>query len=157
MRAASLVLGTSLVFAQPVFADEVDKLFGTWKVLSAVVEDAQTKEKTPLYGEHPKGYLILLPSGRMMALLVSEGRKVAQTDEERAAAYRSMVAYTGKFTIEGNKWTTQPDVAWNEGYMMDQVRYFKLDRDRLIVETAPAMSPDFGKVVRFTVVWQRDE
>jgi len=157
MRAAWLVFGASLVNAQPVFADEEDKLFGTWKVLSAVVEDVQTKEKTPLYGEHPKGYLILLPRGRMISLLVSEGRKEPQTDEERACAFRSMVAYTGRFTVEGNKWTTKPDVAWNEGYMMDQVRYFKLDRDRLIVETAPAMSPDFGKVVRFTVVWQKEE
>jgi hypothetical protein len=157
MRAASLAFGASLVVAQPVFADEANKLFGTWKVLSAVVEDVQNKETAPLYGEHPKGCLILLPSGRMMALLVSEDRKLAQTDEERAAAYRSMVAYTGRFTVEGNKWTTRPDVAWDEGYMMDQVRYFKLDRDRLIVETAPAMSPHFGKVVRFIVVWQRDE
>lgn len=157
MRAAWLVFGAFVVNAQPVFADETDKLFGTWKVLSAVVEDVQTKEKTPLYGEHPKGYLIFLPSGRMISLLVSEGRKVAQTDQERAYAFRSMVAYTGRFTVEGNKWTTKPDVAWNEGYMMDQVRYFKFDRDRLIVETAPAMSPDFGKVVRFSVVWQREE
>jgi len=157
MRAAWLVLSASVAFAQPVFADEADKLYGTWKVLSAVVEDVQTKEKAPLYGEHPKGYLILLPSGRMMALLVSEGRKLAQTDEERAAAYRSMVAYAGRFTVEGDKWTTKPDVAWNEGYMTDQVRYFRLDRDRLIVETAPVMSPDFGKVVRFTVVWQKVE
>jgi len=157
MRAAWLALGASLAFAQPVFADEADKLYGTWKVLSAVVEDVQTKEKTPLYGEHPKGYLILLPSGRMMALLVSGGRKLAQTDEERAAAYRSMVAYTGRFTVEGDRWTTKPDVAWSEGYMTDQVRHFRLDRDRLIVETSPAMSPDFGKVVRFTVVWQKEE
>jgi hypothetical protein len=62
-----------------------------------------------------------------------------------------MVAYTGRYTVEGNKMTTRPDVAWNEQYMMDQVRYFRLDGDRLIVETAPAMSPDFGKVVRFIV------
>ena len=125
MRAAWFVLGAVLAFACPAFADDKDKLFSTWKVLSAVVEDVQTKEQTPLFGEHPRGYLILLPSGRMMALLVGEGRKAPRTDEERTAAYRSMVAYTGKYTVEGNKWTTKPDVAWNEGYMMDQVRYFK--------------------------------
>jgi hypothetical protein len=155
-RVVWLVVGALLAIACPAFADDAEKLFGTWKVLSAVVEDVQTKEKVPLYGEHPTGYLILLPSGRMMALLVSEGRKEPQTDEERATAYRSMVAYTGKYTIEGNKWTTRPDVAWNEQYMMDQVRYFSVDGNRLIVETAPAMSPDFGKVVRFVVVWQKE-
>jgi hypothetical protein len=157
MRAAWFVLGAVLLFSRSAIANDTDKLLGTWKVVSAVVEDVQTKEQTPLYGEHPKGYLILLASGRMMALLVSEGRSPPQTDEERTAAYRSMVAYTGKYTVEGNKWTTKPDVAWNESYMVDQVRYFKFDGDKLIIETAPAMSPDFGKVVRFTVVWQKDE
>src|SRR5262249_61419360 len=101
------------------------------RVLSAVVEDVQPSERTPLFGEHPKGYMTLLPSGRMMALLVSEGRRAAQTDEERAAAYRSMVAYTGRFTVEGDKWITRPDVAWNEEYMADQVLHFQLQRDKL--------------------------
>jgi len=157
MRPAGFVLAASLVLATPAVADGPDKLFGTWKVLSAVAEDAQTREKTPLYGEHPRGYLIVLPNGRMMALLVSEDRKEPKTDEERAAAYRSMVAYTGKYTVEGNRWMTRPDVAWNEQYMTDQVRYFRLEGDRLIIETAPAMSPDFGKVIRFIVVWLKED
>ena len=157
MRSAWFVLVALLVLAGSAFADDRDKLFGTWKVLSAVVEDMQTREKTSLYGEHPKGYMVLLPSGRMMALLVSEGRKEPQTDKERAAAYRSMVAYTGAYSVQGDKWTTRPDVAWNEQYMTDQVRYFRLDGDRLTVETAPAMSPDFGKIVRFIVVWEKDD
>jgi Lipocalin-like domain len=154
---ASICLCAILALAQPAFADDTDKLFGTWKIVSAVVEDVQTKEQEPLYGEHPKGYLILLPTGRMMSLLVSEGRKAPQTDEERSAAFRSMVAYTGRYTLEGNKWTTRPDVAWNEAWMMEQVRYFKLDGDRLIVETAPALNPNYGKVVRVTLVWQKEE
>jgi hypothetical protein len=157
MRASSICLCVILVFVRPAFADDKDKLVGAWKIVSAFVEDVETKEQRPLYGEHPRGYLILLPTGRMMSLLVSEGRTAPQTDAERSAAFRSMVAYTGKFTVEGNKWTTKPDVAWNEGWMTDQVRYFRLDRDQLIVETAPAMNPNFGKVVRVTLVWQREE
>lgn len=157
MYVASISLCVILALAQPAFADDKDKLFGTWKIVSAAVEDVQTKEQKPLYGDHPKGYLILLPTGRMMSLLVSEGRKAPQTDDERSAAYRSMVAYTGKYTLEGNKWTTKPDVAWNEAWMGEQVRYFKLDGDKLVVETKPAMNPNYGKVVRVTLVWQRDE
>src|SRR5713101_2118379 len=93
----------------------------------------------------------------MMSLLISEGRKAPQTDEERSAAYRSMVAYTGRYNVEGNKWTTKPDVAWNEGWMMDQVRYFKLDGDRLVVETALATNPNLGKVVRVTLTSQKEQ
>ena len=115
MRTASILLGIILTLARPAFAEEKEKLFGTWKIVSAVVEDEQTKEQKFLYGEHPRGYLILLPTGRMMSLLVGDGRKAPQTDEERSTAYRSMVAYTGKYTVEGNKWTTKPDVAMNHG------------------------------------------
>jgi hypothetical protein len=156
VRAASLCLGSLLLLGQPAHADEKDRLVGTWKIVSAVVEDVQTKEQKPLYGEHPKGYLILLASGRMMSLLVSEGRRAPQTDEERSAAYRSMVAYTGKFTVEGNKWITKPDVAWNEAWLVDQERNFRLEGEKLYIETEPQMNPNFGKVVRVTLIWQRE-
>jgi hypothetical protein len=105
--------------------------------------------------------LITIPgmrtTGRMMSLLVSEGRKAPQTDEERSIAYRSMVAYTGKYAVDGDKWTTMPDVAWNEAWLTNQVRTFKLDGNKLTVETAPALNPNFGKVVRVILVWQREE
>src|SRR5712692_4522137 len=81
MRAASVSLGLILALVRPAFADDKDKLLGTRKIVSAVVEDVQTKEQKPLYGEHPKGYLILLPTGRMMSLLISEGRKGAAVDQ----------------------------------------------------------------------------
>jgi Lipocalin-like domain len=83
LPAALLCPSSLLLFGQPAFADDKDRLVGAWKIVSAVVEDVQTKEQKPLYGAHPKGYLILLASGRMMSLLVSEGRKVP---------HRSMVA-----------------------------------------------------------------
>src|SRR5258707_12112956 len=130
MRLCLICLGL-LLFTRPVFADDNDKLVGVWKLVGAVVEDVQTKEQKPLYGEHPKGYLILLASGRMMSLLVSDGRKAPQTDEERSAAYRSMVAYTGKYKVEGNKWITKPDVAWNAAWLVDQERNFRLEGDKL--------------------------
>jgi hypothetical protein len=56
MYVASISLCVILALAQPAFADDKDKLFGTWKIVSAAVEDVQTKEQKPLYGDHPKGY-----------------------------------------------------------------------------------------------------
>jgi hypothetical protein len=156
VRAASLCLCSLLLLSQPADADEKDKLVGAWRIVSAVVEDVQTNEQKPLYGEHPKGYLILLASGRMMALLVSDSQKAPQTDEERSAAYRSMVAYSGKFTVEGSKWITKPDVAWNQAWLVDQERNFRLEGDKLYIETAPQMNPNFGKIVRVTLVWERE-
>ena len=157
MRTALVFFSLMLLFGQPAYADDKDKLIGAWKIISAVVEDVQTHEQKPLYGDHPKGYLILLVTGRMMSLLVSEERKAPQPDDERSIAYRSMVAYTGRYTVDGDKWTTTPDVAWNEAWLTNQVRTFRLDGNRLTVETAPALNPNFGKVVRVILVWQREE
>jgi Lipocalin-like domain len=73
--------------------------------------------------------------------------KAPQTDKEMSDAYRSMVAYSGKFTLEleGNKWITEPDVAWNEAWLVDQERYCRIEGDKLYIETAPQLNPNFGK------------
>src|SRR5580765_6299718 len=44
--------------------DAKDKLIGTWKIVSAVMEDVETKEQKLVWGKHPNGYIILTPSGR---------------------------------------------------------------------------------------------
>src|SRR5262249_36866484 len=57
-------------------ASAKDELIGAWKLVSFVVEDVTTKERKLLYGEHPKGYFMFLPSGRAAVLITSENRKV---------------------------------------------------------------------------------
>jgi Lipocalin-like domain len=48
-----------------------------------------------------------------------------------------MFAYTGIFRLEGDKWTTEVDVAWNPVWNgTDQVRSFKLDGGRRKVTSA---------------------
>ena len=62
--------------------------------------------------KNPIGYAIFTPEGRMMAVLEGEGRrKNPKTDEDRLALFRSMVAYTGMYYVDGDKWTTKVDVA----------------------------------------------
>jgi hypothetical protein len=60
MRAAIVSFCLVLLLGQPASVDNRDKLVGFWKIIWAVVEDVQTHEQKPLYGEHPKGYPILL-------------------------------------------------------------------------------------------------
>src|SRR6478736_2276470 len=88
-------LAIVLLFALPVFAVAKDKnnLVGSWKLVSLITEDVKTKEKLYPYGQHPKGYLILTSTGRIMALVTGDDRKPPTTDEERSAAFRAMVAY----------------------------------------------------------------
>jgi hypothetical protein len=70
-------------------------LVGTWKLVSATLEDVQTKERTSYLGERPNGYAVFTPEGRLIALITAEGRKVPQSASDRDAAFRSEVAYSG--------------------------------------------------------------
>lgn len=133
-------------------------LAGVWKLVSWVSEDVDTLERRALFGEHPTGYIVFAPSGRVIALLTGEGRKAPKSDQDRVAAFGSMVAYSGNYRIEGNRLTTEVDIAWDESQVgTDQVRFFRIDGDRLEIETAPFVSPKFGgKTVRAFLVWRRE-
>jgi len=86
-----------------------------------------------------------------------EGRKVPQTDEDRLRPFRTMTTYSGLYRLEDDKWITTVDVAWNPGWTgTDQVRFFKLDGDRLVVSTPWGLSPALpGKTTRVFVTWTR--
>jgi len=36
-------------------------LIGTWKLISCVLEDAETKEQKPVWGTNPNGYIVMTP------------------------------------------------------------------------------------------------
>ncbi len=70
----------------------------------------------------------------------------------------SMTAYTGKFRLEGNKFITTVDGAWNEIYKEhEQVRYFALEGDRLLIRIPEQPSGALpGKRVTGELVWERE-
>jgi len=156
----ALVLAALLLIAGPALADDKAKIVGTWKLVSVVYEDQQTKDRTPIYGEHPRGYQIATPEGRWLALVTAEGRKVPQTDEDRAQALKTMISYSGKYRVEDGKVITKVEVAWNESWVGgEQVRFIRFDGDDLLhIESPPMPHPNIGgKVVRVIVTWQRDK
>jgi len=161
MRAVTIALSIVfvLVLAQkPAAADDRDKLVGTWKLVSWVMEDDVTKEQKPLYGDHPHGYGTFTAAGRAFFLLTGEGRKVPTTDEERGAALRSMVAYTGNYRIEGDKFITTVDTAWNEAWVgTDQLRTYKIDGNRLYIVAMSQPNPNFGnRVMHGILAFERE-
>ena len=138
---------------------DADRIVGTWKLVSVVYEDALTRERTPVLGEHPKGRQIATADGRWLALVTADGRKVPQTDAERAQALRTMIAYTGRYRVEAGKVVTRVEAAWNEAWVGgEQVRFIRFEGDRLLhIESPPMPHPNVnGKVVRVIVTWERD-
>jgi hypothetical protein len=148
-----------MLLSLPAYADDSAKIVGTWKLVSVVYEDAQAKELTPVLGEHPRGYQIATPEGRWLALVTADGRPVPKTDEDRANALRTMIAYRGRYRVEDGKVITKVEVAWNEAWVGgEQVRYLRFEGDDLLhIESPPMPHPNVNnKVVRVIVSWQRD-
>jgi hypothetical protein len=149
----------SMLVAQSAAADDKEKLYGVWKLDSFLFEDAQTKGKKGLFGEHPKGFLILLPTGRMAGIVTADGRKVPQSDPDRVAAFQSLIAYSGKFRLEGDKFLTRVEVAWNEAWVgTDQARTFKLEGDKLFIISTTQPHVNFGgRMMTGILSWDREK
>ncbi len=132
-------------------------LVGIWKLVSWQVI-GENEEPQDVFGSHPKGYLILTPEGRSMVLTTADDRTAGIGDAVRAALHKSMLAYTGMYRVEGTDFITTVDVSWNEAWNgSEQRRHFKLEGDRLLIDTEPAPSIVFpGKTDFRRLVWKRD-
>jgi len=125
---------------------------------TATPSGGATKQRNDVYGEHPIGYAALTAAGRLFAVITANGRKPPNGSEEQAAAFRSMIAYTGKFRVESEKFIAQVDTAWNEAWVgTEQVRVWRVDGDKLHITSAPIPNPNVpgGKMIGVQV-WERD-
>ena len=150
-----VLLSSFLVALQPSFADERAKVLGVWRLVSFELEFQATGEREHVRGKNPTGFIIFTPEGRMMVVLTNEGRKAPKTDQDRADLFNAMVAYTGLYRIEGDKWITKVDVSGNPALVgTEQARFFRLDGDRL--QEMTAWTPRSGKGMgRAVITWER--
>ena len=133
-------------------------LIGTWRLAAAYVVVEGAGERSELYGAEPRGYAIFEPGGRLMAIVTSSGRPRAGSEAETATLFKSMMAYTGRYTIDGEKFTTEVDMAWDPSWEgTEQTRYYTLDGDMLRLRTALIDHPSFPghKVVGY-LDWERE-
>jgi hypothetical protein len=134
------------VAAQVSCADERAKVQGTWKLVSYEVEVQSSGEIMTPMGKNPSGYVIFSPEGRATFVFTGEGRKPAKTDAERAGLLNTLIAYTGTYRIEGDKWITRIEVAWNPEWVgTEQTRNFKVIGDRLQVLTPWRIMPNWAE------------
>jgi hypothetical protein len=133
MRPLLLFLGMVLS-ALPSAAADRTSLIGVWKLLSYQTEIQGGGAKRAMFGENPTGYIIFTREGPMMAVIEAEGRTAPSSDSDRAALLKSLIAYSGKYRVEGKQWITTVDVSWNPAWDgTDQVRSYEIVGDRLSV------------------------
>lgn len=135
---------------------------GTWKLVSYVIEAQESGKIIKVMGETPSGYVAFLPSGRVFFMLTAEGRAAdpEHSAEGHALLLDTMVAYTGRYRIEDDKWITRVEVAWNPEWIgTEQTRHFKLDGDCLQVLTPWRLMPNWAEhgMTRSIISFQRAE
>ena len=138
-------------------AADPDALVGNWKLVSWQVVVGNEIQNP--FGSSPKGYLLLTRGGRAMAITTADNRKAGEAVAERAALHKSMLAYSGKYRIEGDDFITTVDISWNEIWNdTEQRRHYRIEGDRLFIESAPAPSILYpGKTDFRRIVWQREK
>ena len=153
-----LLLLIFFAVSSPAFAQETNPLVGTWKLISS---ESIVENEAPQYtfGLHPKGYLIITREGRLMIMITADNRKAGMSDAERAVLHKTMAAVSGKVRVEGKDFIISVDVSWNESWNgSEQKRHFKIEGDKLFVETAPGPSLLFpGKTSFGRLVFERDK
>ena len=144
-----------LVATAASFAAERDILVGNWRLVSFEREYQAKGEREFPMGKSPTGYILFLAEGRMVVVITGEGRKAPTTDQDRVGLFNSMVAYTGSYRVDGDKWVTTVDVSANPAWVgTEQTRSFRVTGDRLQEMTAWAPRPD-NTMARAVITYER--
>ena len=139
------------------FGHQNAKLVGTWKLVSASsATRAGERCETP-YGPSPAGFLTYTDDGRVTALISYDGRKplsVGAGSEEQAEAFKTFLAYAGRFSLDGDEVTHYIEVSSIQNYVgKELVRTVRFQGDQITLVTPP--TPVNGKVQIVELIWQR--
>jgi hypothetical protein len=141
----------------------VPSVAGRWHLLAwRSVGDDGTITGQP-FGEHPHGALIYTPGGWMAGQVAATSRPAMDgadplggPQDQRAAAYSTYVAYWGRYAIAGDRIIHFVDTSLVPGWAgVEQVRYFSLSGDVLVLRTPPMRVA--GATVVSELSWRRTE
>lgn len=95
----------------------------------------------------------------MFVVLVGDRTKPtgpAPTDAEKIKLFSTLLAYSGKYVVEGDRIIHKIDVSWNEAWTGDeQIRFGRVEGDKLMITTAVNIDPRDGREGRGIVTFTR--
>ena len=116
-------------------------LVGTWRLVSWIVEVMDTHEQLRQFGDNPPGFIHFTPEGRVFAVLSASNRIAVQTEADQIAAFGSIIAYTGRYRVEGNTLVTIVDVSVDPAAVgTDLVRFCDLRGDKRLFNAHDALN-----------------
>jgi len=88
---------------------------GSWRLASWAEVETESKVVHTPFGENPTGLIPHTPDGRMSLFIIDLKRKPSSSpkpsDAEAVELYRTMIAYSGANSLEGNKVTHKIEVS----------------------------------------------
>jgi hypothetical protein len=134
-----------------------DKLIGNWKLVSASGTTKTGERSEAPYGPNPVGFLTYTADGRVTALISYGGRKplsVGAQQEEQAEAFKTFLAYAGRYALRGDRVTHYIEISSIQNYVNKElVRSIKFQGDQMTLVTPP--TPVNGKVQTLELIWER--
>ncbi len=137
------------------------KLVGTWRLVSATSAAASGEQNEPPYGPNPAGFLIYTVEGRVSAMIsyggrkpLSVGAKAAALLEEAAEAFKTFLAYAGRYRVSDDKVIHSIEISSIQNYVNKElVRSVKFQGNQIVLITPPTMVN--GKIQIIELTWQR--
>lgn len=137
-----------------------EAILGSWKLISWVTRDVATGERHDALGPDPRGMVMYTPKRVTFLILRNNRKRPEQTppsDDEKVALYDTMFAYSGPYTVEPDRIVHHVDLSWNEAWSgTDQVRFCRVDDNRLTYSSAPGRNPFDGREVVHEVSYERE-
>lgn len=151
-----LICGLALVLLIVTPSLGQQSLVGTYRLVSFAEEIGDIRIEN--MGKAPHGYLVFTPT-RVIAFYTAENRKPGTSVAEKAALFDTLVGWSAKYRIEGNKFIYIPDVSWTQtvdGTTRENT--FQLSGNRLTLLGGPYPYPrDPSKMVIRRAVWEKIE
>src|SRR5262249_32363703 len=137
-----------------------ERMIGTWRLVATVIEDVSTGEKTNPWGGDAAGYINYGPDGRMMGINARSGREKPRggvaSETGAGRPFKSMLAYAGTYTVDGDVVTHHVDISWNEAWTgTRQVRKARFDGNRVHLSADPAPDMTTGRMSVRTITWEK--
>jgi len=132
-------------------------LCGSWKLVSFELRLPNGGVSYP-FGTAPRGYVFYNAQGFMSAAFMGADRVKPQSsdlaDTSKTVNYDQFNAYCGRFEVKGERVIHHVEVASLPQWCgIDQERVFKIDGDRLILETPPLTIN--AQAPTAYLIWQR--
>jgi hypothetical protein len=137
-----------------------DQILGRWNIVSWLQLYDDGRRQAPL-GDNLEGFIRYLDDGDMVCMIADANQPAFTTggqwnasEDERARAYSSMLAYAGKWRIEGDIVVHAVELSlfpnWKGG---DQRRQVRLEGDTLYIEAR--LEPGTAEARTAQLKWQR--